>query len=665
MRSIPSVITEALQSRAQTPYFSAVLKDQFDRPDPSQEAITSSNSGRSALLRLQGAPEAHYVRAYVNQPGPGMAAQVYSQLVTSPLTNAGWSLYDLRSSVAQSQAGVALAQFGATIWIFYQRLSDNAICCQTSSDGAGWSSETVLVNPGHPCFALASSGNGDLFAAIDDGSGAGVQNVIPYSYSAGVWTAGPMWTLNATKITALSAVYASSTYQLVAGAVTRPGGATCLCSTSYAGAEWSSLTPIHPLDDAGQGLACPYPGVTIIEGIYRVAATHYDSGVASGQPGQYTELWSSPDFIHWHLEQHLATAFVNGANIVAGIEGGFTVADAGSVIHSQSSTGNRAADIDISDDVMAIDIDEPTSQTTTASIVIANQAGQWTGGSPSLRIGLQCDVSLGYFPATVLTHRLYIDRIETSHAGDDEPIETVTLRLSNHARMLDHKVHIEKSHTGANLLYLVTETATAAGVNQPASPGTPQFAQTVDFFSQYFDKSWTSHLCRLAALYGFEWFVDENDRLQVREPSLTDPVAFTYGGGGSAPSAMENDIHEVRRANHVMVYGMTSTGNPAPFSLASDPANIQQVGEVAPTIVADRLLDNAAACHIRASLELRKAQRAGYAGTVKLPLNPAHQVMDIISVMDDGIGEFRINRLRWVVNLESGDFYQTATVEAP
>ncbi|HZT97363.1 MAG TPA: hypothetical protein VFB34_11080 [Chloroflexota bacterium] len=663
MRATTPTITTALQSPTQDPYLSAVLKDTFDRPDPNQPSITSGNAGRSAIIKLSGSLAGSYLRAYVNQPGLGSNAQVYSQLVSTPLTNLGWSTYNSRSTTAQGQAGVALAQFGSTIWLFYQRLSDNAICAQTSTDGIGWSAEAVVVNPGQRCYGLASAGNNDLFAAVDDGLSDGKQNVYPYSYSGGIWTAGPAWPTPA-QVTGLAVVYSSSTYRLVLGSVTRSSGAPCLSSTNYTGAAWGSLTPIHPLDDVAQGLSCPFPGLALINGTYRVAATHYDSGAASGAAGNRTEIWTSPDFIHWHLEQHLEQSFTNGANPVAGPNGGFSVMDAGTVIHSQAATGNSNPNVDLSDDVLSIHVDERTSHTTRATVVVANQDAQYSPPPPAMRVGTRLELSLGYYPDTVLTHGLYIDHIQTSHTGDEIPTETITLHCSNRARMLDRAVHVEKVHAGATLLYLVNEIATAAGINQASSPGTSQFSQTVDTFAQTYGATWTQHLNRLAQLYGFEWFVDETDTLQLREPQAGDSSSFTYGPAGALPHALETDIHQVRRPNHVRVTGIPATGKPTPFAIAQDSANGQAAGEVHVVTVADRLLPNAAACSIRAQLELRKAQRAATTGTATLPLNPIHQPMDVITIDDDNAGALRLRHIAWTADLQAGSFEQLATVEA-
>src|SRR5579884_990974 len=126
VRAVPPAISDALASPIQAPALQLTCTDAFDRPSPA--AISSANAGRSALLRLD---TGSYLRAYVNQPVQGADAQVYSQVVADLASAAQWSAYGLRTAGAAGQAGVALAQMGGTIFLFYQRGSDNHLCCQT------------------------------------------------------------------------------------------------------------------------------------------------------------------------------------------------------------------------------------------------------------------------------------------------------------------------------------------------------------------------------------------------------------------------------------------------------------------------------------------------------------------------------------------------------
>ena len=94
----------------------------------------------------------------------------------------------------------------------------------------------------------------------------------------------------------------------------------------------------------------------------------------------------------------------------------------------------------------------------------------------------------------------------------------------------------------------------AAGITPPATiPGTPQFSQPLDTFAQPIGSLGHANLSRLASVYGFEWYVDEADTLQLAEPQASDPVSFTYDG--AAAQLHSADFQTQRRHNHVARHG--------------------------------------------------------------------------------------------------------------
>ena len=86
MRALPQAILDALASNVQAPSLQVVVKDTFDRPDMTATTIQSGDGGRSAMVQLSSGT---YIQAYVNQPGLGNGAQVYSRAVTDPTLRGG------------------------------------------------------------------------------------------------------------------------------------------------------------------------------------------------------------------------------------------------------------------------------------------------------------------------------------------------------------------------------------------------------------------------------------------------------------------------------------------------------------------------------------------------------------------------------------------------
>ena len=93
---------------------------------------------------------------------------------------------------------------------------------------------------------------------------------------------------------------------------------------------------------------------------------------------------------------------------------------------------------------------------------------------------------------------------------------------------------------------------------------------------------------------------------------------------------------------------------------------MQDTGTLHYNHIADRLLTTPAQCQIRADLELRRAQRSALAGTVRIPLNPGHQVLDPITTVDETHGSVtsRIHRLTWIADMTTGEFDQLAETGA-
>ena len=671
-RTVPDGISGALVSVVRQPNLSLVVRDPFDRP---YSSATGGAAGRSSITRQA---DGSYVRAYVTQPGVGVDASVYSQRLTDLSDPTQLSAWSLRSTDAAMQAGVCVAIFGSTLFLFYQRRSDNAVCYQTSPDGVTWTAEAVASSPGVTVWAMASTGANDLIQSQDASPGEdSTQTVVLLAYGGGSFTTTSAWTNPTGRVTGLSAVLEGGAYRIALGAQSRNGGSLALCTLGYSGSAWSGLTAIHPIDDPATGLTIPYPTITLIDGAYRIGAETYDSGVATGAADQRCEMWVSTDFVHWYMEQEVDGAFVDGACVLSGPEGGWLLADAGTILLSTTAAGATSPDIDLSDQVFTVDINEPANDVTTAVVVVDNHDG---GNSPAfpassaLRVGGQAQIGLGYGPDLVTTHTLWIDRLDGANAtletdGRTQETATVTLHLSSRARRLDRKAPVERVYLGANLLYLASAVAVAGGVpSAPMSPGAAQFSEVIDAFALGAGDSGHVNTLRTAfdrlrSLFGFDWFVDENEALQLREPQPDDSVAYAYGNGMA--QTIGHEISPVRQPNQVRV-AAPAAGTGPQFADAIDFAAQSASGEVVLKLVADRLLQSSAQAQIRAGLELRRAQRDSVQGWARLPLNPAHQPLDLISIADESlIATLRIERIHWLVDMSRGGFEQQVELRAP
>jgi hypothetical protein len=317
----------------------------------------------------------------------------------------------------------------------------------------------------------------------------------------------------------------------------------------------------------------------------------------------------------------------------------------------------------VSDDVLRVEIHEPTSGVAHGTVTLSNGHRHYSPDS-WLKVGSKVDLFFGYDQSLTHSHSLYTDEVHAVSGGDDVPIERVELRVSNKGRALAFAGPVERHHAGVSVLHLAGDVAVAAGIGMPVAPATAQFSQIVDFFAQPVGSPHLDNLERLRSLYGFEWFVDESDTLQLREPAASDQAVFSYGEGQQA-QLHTHRIHRRRRPNHVRVTGQAVAGMPAPLAEASDFVDVQNSGGVQYAHVTDRLLTTAGQCQIRADLEMRRAQRAAVSGEARFPLNPGHQVMDVISAAVES-GEMTTTRIRdltWVADMVTGEFEQRAVLE--
>ena len=85
---------------------------------------------------------------------------------------------------------------GATARLFYQRLSDQAICYQDTADGVAWSDEQVAATPATNAWALASGSIFHVYAALNHSAGdQSKQDVVEYLWAGGLGWSGPqVWT---------------------------------------------------------------------------------------------------------------------------------------------------------------------------------------------------------------------------------------------------------------------------------------------------------------------------------------------------------------------------------------------------------------------------------------------------------------------------------------
>jgi hypothetical protein len=173
-------------------------------------------------------------------------------------------------------------------------------------------------------------------------------------------------------------------------------------------------------------------------------------------------------------------------------------------------------------------------------------------------------------------------------------------------------------------------------------------SQIIPAFVLHAGQTYRQALDELCAAYGLVYFLDQNEILQVRELSGSDPSVWTYQPEIELVSFGNVDP----RANHIIVSGKPPSGGLAgalTTSEAYDDANVHLVGMERLLHHTDLKLTSVSQCAQKATFLLAQEARSQVAHTVSVPLNPALQLLDVVTLTDStapsGSGQSSVCRI--------------------
>jgi hypothetical protein len=462
------------------------------------------------------------------------------------------------------------------------------------------------------------------------------------TYSAGSWSAwsdvsttGPA-TPFVTVMRGLSVVTVSGIrhYALGCGLRGYTSGISAGVFTWDGASTYSSVTAIQSLDTPSQGLSLAYPDLfydssnLFGDGLQWYATVLLtDDGSVSTAGHTRTTVYRSSDGLTWQPWLACSTAFQYGAHVL--ISGGQTYIFDAFFCYTLNTP---PAPVDLSDDVLSVSLHETYNHPTSVEIVLANQQGQYVS-APWLLDNVTLTLSYGYSGELVQTHTLYLD--DYSFQANAEAL-TLTLACRDGLKFLDYPSTLLLAYTNQTLAQILSALARQAQVTLGTLPTTSQFSQTVSCFVITPGETWLSALNRLSNLYVFEFRANAAGSVTISDVQSSDASTWSYG-----PEALATEYgQESNRPNVVRVTGSTigSTQPSTAWSETTDPANILLVGAERYKLLVDRMLDTSAKCLLRAQQELRLIQRqATHAEAIVTP-NPQHELTDVITLTDAGIG---------------------------
>jgi hypothetical protein len=576
------------------------------------------------------------------------------------------------SANAQSTAGCALVQTGSTIRCFWIDVTDKKPRYSDSTDdGATWSAATAGF-PAPPLtfnltHGIAAATITDLYVAYADYAQA--SDGIFRSQWTGVWGAWsggggigpptPVWgQLRGLQIDAKKG--GGSPMVFAAGVQMRfqKSGVGASTATFDGTATWSTFTSIEDNDSPSNGLSRAYPTVHYDAGsaTYYHAAILTDDGSVSGTAQNRVNIWSSTDGLKASIIAPLGNVFANEVHVI--LQGGSTYVFDN---HNVYSAPSAPAATDLTNDVLSMHIQEKAGNHSHFQIVVANQAGQYTGLA-NLKDNAKVHIQLGIAGyALVDCWDAFIDAVRYEARGD---IIAMIIEARGYTKLLDQNSQRFIPIASKTVAQIAQQICQLANVSIAALPGTSQFSQVIPCFTITQGESWWQALKRLGNVYDFDLTVGTPVTVKASERLASDTSTWSYGTEALASVRQLN----ADQPNIIRVVGST-TGGANNFAEAQDISNMASSGQHRYQHIVDRMLDSSAKCQIKANLALRSAQTEGTTGSLTVTVNPQLEVLDPITITDTRTGysatKMRIMAIDTIFDFHTGVWEQRLELNLP
>jgi hypothetical protein len=646
VRSLDTALTNALNSLTRVPAIRLVVEDrvvhyaQYQAPGTADAWNDACVANDYSIIRVQ-----------LPRGGTGFANAFQVQRITDPSQASQWSAWsNLPGSTGSmfQDGGCAVSNNGGTLHAFAQRgTGGNSLWVWTSSDnGATWSGPVAVLSPpgGALLKGIGSAGNNDVFFLYDVSGGEAMGCSF---YNGSSWSALATWTLPGIAYGAgVAPVWLGGQYTIVYS----DSYSLYACLYNPSGGTWSSGSVIAPATSTAIGRFSPR--VSFDGSLYTLTCIESDTGALTGAVYSYPRMRQSIDLVHWSNGFILhdlscsygAVAFQLGQPHSGSSGARFYAATMSTVFSAPAfSTLNSNQYLDLSGSVLSYKRQEEPGKPARLEVLVDNARGVYnsllTAGSNYQPIGLNAALILseGYLtglppgtPDTVQVGYYHLEQIHIIRSPQENHLLLVGRDLT---RNLDVQSRYQITYTNQTVGYLVTELAARAGLFSISLPSTSQMSQVIASFVLRAGQTYRQALDEVCKTYGLLYFLDQSEVLQVRELSSSDPSVWSYQPEVELISFGGND----QRANHVIVSGKPP-GAGAAGSLttaeAYDDGHMHLVGLEYLLHHVDLKLTSVSQCAQKASFLLAQETRAQVAHTVTVPLNPALQLLDGITLLD-------------------------------
>ena len=646
VRSLDGALTTALNNVTRVPSFKLTIEDHVIHY-ASYQTPGAADAWNDACI----ASDNSIIRVQVPRGGSGYVSAFQVQRITDPSQASQWTAWTNlpgSSGLMFQDGGCAVSNSGGVLTAFAQRgTGGNNLWAWTSPDsGVTWFGPTsVLAPPGGALIkGIGSAGNNDVFFLYDVLGGEAMGCSF---YSGGLWSALTTWTLPSIAYGAgVAVVWANSVYTIVYS----DSYSLFSCTYNPSGNTWSSNPVIAPATSTAIGRLAPR--ISLADNLYTLTCIELDSGVLTGAVYNYPRLRQSADLLHWSNGLIVHDVACNyGATVFklpaphSGSSGPrYYVASMPLVLSAPAFLiSNTAQYLDVSASVLSYQRHEQVGKPSRLEVIVDNTRGVYnallTVGNTYQPIGLNASLVLseGYKTGSppsvadiVQVGVYHLEQIHIVRSPQENHLLLVGLDLS---RNLDLESRYQMTYTNSTLAYLITEMAARGGLFSPTLPATSQMSQIIPAYVLRAGQTYRQALDELCATYGLVYFLDQHETLQVRELSGSDPSVWTYQPEIELVSFGNIDP----RANHIIVSGKPPVGGlvgALTTAEAYDDANVHLVGMERLLHHTDLKLTSVSQCAQKAAFLLAQETRSQVAHTVSVPLNPALQLLDAVTLVD-------------------------------
>ncbi|MBA2392212.1 MAG: hypothetical protein H0V70_05645 [Ktedonobacteraceae bacterium] len=640
VRTLTGSLLSALSSVTRSPALTITIEDHVIHYAPYQTGGTDAwNDGCIAN-------DTSIIRVQVTRGGSGFVSNFQVQRITDPTQATQWSIWTTlpgSTGLMFQDGGCAVSNSAGSLRAFAQRGTggNNLWVWTSTNDGVSWSGPvSVLTPPGGALLkGIASAGNNDVFFLYDvlGGDAAGCS-----FYSAGTWSALNTWTLAPLAYgVGLAVVWNGMIYTIVSS----DGYGLTSSTFNPAGNVWSSGVTIVAATSNAIGRSAPH--LSFADGLYTLTCVESDAGTLTGTLYSYPRLRQSSDLIHWSqgliIHDITCTYGVVALKLPVpntGTAGARYYLAALPAIYSAPMFQNSNATqyLDVSNAVLSYRRQERVGQPSRLEVVLDNAHGVYNAlvtTSSYQPIGLNASliVSEGYKTGSAYVMTVGVFHLEQIRFVRSPQEHQLVLTARDLSRNLDLLARYQSTYTNRTLGYLVTEMCALAGLFAVVLPTTTQMSQSVSSFVLQAGQSYRHALDELCTTYGLSYFLDQNETLQFRELSSSDPSVWSYQPEIETVTFGRTDQH----ANHIIVSGKLPVSGLAGSLVAAeafDDVHLHLSGLERLLYHVDPKLTSAVQCAQKAAFLLAQEMRTQVRHTVMVPLNPSLQLLDGITLID-------------------------------